>query len=95
LKFDLRLYILFAGTNPLRIFLFKDGLARFATHSYEKPSQSNLSDVFMHLTNFSVNKNNPDFIFNDNEENEDKGHKRSLRCIFKMLEEKGVNTSAI
>jgi len=49
----------------------------------------------MHLTNFSVNKNNPDFIFNDNEENEDKGHKRSLRCIFKMLEEKGVNTSAI
>jgi len=87
LKFDLRLYVLLAGTDPLRIFLFNDGLARFATHRYHKPNSSNLQDVFMHLTNFSVNKNNTEFIFNDKEENEDKGHKRSMSSVFKMLED--------
>ena len=49
----------------------------------------------MHLTNFSVNKNNKDFIFNENKETEDKGHKRSIKSVFRLLEDKGVNTSAI
>jgi len=70
-------------------------LARFATHDYEKPSSMNLTDMFMHLTNFSVNKNNPEFIYNENEEGEGVGHKRSIKSVFKMLEMKGVNTNAI
>lgn len=34
LKFDLRIYVLLCGTNPMRIYMFNEGLARLATEQY-------------------------------------------------------------
>lgn len=62
LKFDMRLYVLLYGVNPLRIFLFKDGLVRLATEPYIKPNDDNLDNMFMHLTNYAINKNSDNFV---------------------------------
>lgn len=35
LKFDLRIYVLLMGVDPLKVFLFKDGLTRLATEPYK------------------------------------------------------------
>jgi tubulin polyglutamylase TTLL6/13 len=61
MKFDLRLYVLVTGTNPLRIFLSKEGLARLSTKLYEEVDDNNLSDLMMHLTNYAINKNSNKF----------------------------------
>jgi tubulin polyglutamylase TTLL6/13 len=68
LKFDLRIYVLVAGIDPLRIFVYEEGLARFATEEYRAPRSENLDNKFMHLTNYAINKENPNFIFNESVE---------------------------
>jgi len=41
-KFDLRVYVLVTSCDPLRIFVYEDGLGRFATLKYVDPSNNNL-----------------------------------------------------
>ncbi|EPY29288.1 tubulin tyrosine ligase, partial [Angomonas deanei] len=54
-KFDLRLYCVVTSFDPLRIFLFDEGLVRFAAEKYPGPDKE-LDNIHMHLTNYSVNK---------------------------------------
>ena len=58
LKFDFRIYCLLSSLSPLRMHLYKDGLARFCTEEYSEPNAKNLKLTYMHLTNSSLNKGN-------------------------------------
>jgi tubulin polyglutamylase TTLL6/13 len=40
-KFDIRIYVLVTSCDPLRAFIHRDGLARFATVPYSRPKQEN------------------------------------------------------
>uniref|UniRef100_A0A8B9PU60 Tubulin polyglutamylase TTLL13 n=1 Tax=Apteryx owenii TaxID=8824 RepID=A0A8B9PU60_APTOW len=64
-KFDMRIYVLVTSCDPLKIFVYKEGLARFATMRYIEPSSSNLDDICMHLTNYAINKHNENFVRDD------------------------------
>ena len=95
LKFDLRIYVLVYGCDPLRIFIYKEGLARLATEPYVPPATHNLKDQFIHLTNYAINKDSGDFVFNDNAEDASVGHKRSLTFVWKYIDEHGGNSNEL
>lgn len=59
------MYVLITSCDPLRIWVFEEGLARFATAKYRLPTHSNTENSYMHLTNYAVNKFSRDFIVDE------------------------------
>ncbi|KAI8917215.1 tubulin-tyrosine ligase family-domain-containing protein [Powellomyces hirtus] len=56
-KFDIRLYVAVTSFEPLRVYLYGDGIVRFASERYSSSSKS-IRNRFIHLTNYSVSKRN-------------------------------------
>ena len=86
MKFDLRLYVLVVGIDPLRIYLSREGLARLSTKMYEEVDDVNLEDMTMHLTNYAINKHSNKFQPNRAAIVDSVGHKRSLKFTLKYLQ---------
>lgn len=86
-KYDLRVYVLVNGVNPLRVYVYKDGLARFCTEKYKKPDDKNIDNQCMHLTNYAINKVSENFVQNAGVNNDDVGSKRSLQAILDHIED--------
>jgi len=71
-KFDLRIYVLVTslgsgtgGDDPITAFIADEGMVRFCTEDYQKPDQENISDLLMHLTNYSLNKNSENYMHSE------------------------------
>lgn len=96
LKYDLRIYVLVNCVNPLRIYIHEEGLARFCTEPYRKPTARNLDNLYMHLTNYAINKFSDAYAQGDEESgDEESGHKRSLKAIMKILQLCGADSEKL
>jgi hypothetical protein len=51
--------VLVTSFEPLRCYVFQEGLTRFSTKNY---SMKNLSSRYAHLTNYSINKKSKNFV---------------------------------
>ena len=89
-KFDFRIYVLVTSCDPLRIYVYKDGLGRFATVPYHEPTSGNMSDVCLHLTNYAINKNSKAFVRDD-----ESGSKRRITTVNLWFEEHGYDVAKI
>ncbi|XP_074044136.1 putative tubulin polyglutamylase TTLL2 isoform X2 [Macrotis lagotis] len=85
-KCDLRIYVCVAGFQPLTIYLYQEGLVRFAT---EKFDLSNLKNICAHLTNSSINKTGASY--KKNKEGVGCGCKWTLSKFFVYLRNQGVD----
>jgi hypothetical protein len=80
----MRLYVLLKGIDPYpEIYLCREGMARFCTEDYEKPTFTNLKDLFSHLTNFTLNKDNENYVNKEDFMEEDSGTKRLVSNVLK------------
>ena len=90
LKFDLRIYIVMTSAFPLKLWMFNEGLTRFATEKY---TQNAYKNPFIHLTNYSINKKSKKFVKNEDSTEDNTGNKWSFSAFLKFLDMNKVDTS--
>ena len=93
LKFDLRLYVLVTNFDPLKIYVYNEGLVRFASEPYNLETIK--SNVYAHLTNYSINKKSENFVQNKNLSERDFGNKWSLSALQSHLERLGIDMKSV
>jgi tubulin polyglutamylase TTLL6/13 len=92
LKFDFRVYMLIVSLEPVRAYVYKDGLARFCTLKYVQPNKANLDSRFAHLTNYSLNKFSATFEHSDDGTS---GSKRRLGVVWEQLDSMGMDSEEL
>mmetsp|Transcript_28949 Transcript_28949/g.43695 ORF Transcript_28949/g.43695 Transcript_28949/m.43695 type:complete len:246 (+) Transcript_28949:421-1158(+) len=101
LKFDLRIYVAVTSFYPLRIYVYEEGLTRFATTKYERAAGTsadlnNKEGKYTHLTNYSLNKfNKKGFVQNTSADQDKQGSKWSLSALRELLRENGIDDKAV
>ncbi|TGZ56062.1 hypothetical protein CRM22_010230 [Opisthorchis felineus] len=93
-KFDVRIYAAVTSYEPLVLYVYEEGLVRFATVRYQ-PGFKHLRSQCMHLTNYSVNKKNFEFVHNDDANVEDYGNKWSLGALLRYLRSEGADVTGL
>ena len=81
-KFDLRIYVLITSWDPLKIFIYDEAMVRFATEEWDIQNATNYDNLYMHLTNYAINKENG-MIISENP-HEDVGHKRLFSTLINV-----------
>lgn len=88
-KVDLRVYVVCTSFDPLRLYVYNEGLVRFASQPYPTSDEAllaTLQDTFRHLTNFSINKKSSTYT---SSEKDDTGSKWSLHALKRYFVQQG------
>ena len=72
-KFDIRIYVFVTSMDPLKVYMYDDGIVRFATREYNSDPRS-LKQKDVHLTNYSINVKKKNFV-EPGDEDEDCRHR--------------------
>lgn len=89
-KFDIRLYVLIASCDPLRVYIYHDGLARLCTESFQPANDENKDNHFMHLTNYSINRAHTSNFQSSHDATEGSvGSKRTLSALLDTMRREG------
>ncbi|XP_070159116.1 tubulin polyglutamylase TTLL5 [Polyergus mexicanus] len=93
-KCDLRLYVAVTNYDPLLIYLYEEGLVRFAAVKYDGGNQY-IWNPCMHLCNYSINKFHVDYIKSEDPDAENIGHKWTLSALLRHLRSMGQDTESL
>ena len=93
-KFDLRFYVSVTSIDPLRIYIYNNGLVRLATEPYEQ-NKNDFSKLTAHLTNFSLNRKSESFQTTNDISNDGQGNKWSHHPFWPFLSSHGFDCNKI
>ena len=94
LKYDFRLYVLITGLNPLKLYLYKEGIIRFATEEYSLDINK-IDESFIFLTNVYTNEKNENKYKKPKNPDTEEGSKWSLKAYKNYCLKNGINFDEI
>ena len=92
-KYDLRVYVLVTSFNPLIVYVYKDGLVRLCVDDYTI-SLDTLKNLYIHLTNTSLNDKSEKFLINNDPDSEF-GNTWTIKTLRKHFENEGFDFDEI
>lgn len=92
-KYDMRIYVLITGFQPLRIYLYQEGLVRIAADEYNLNLDS-IDNKFSHLTNTAINIHNKNYI-DPKSEMDESANKWNLKTYRNYLKKQNVDVELL
>lgn len=83
-----RVYALIASAEPLRAYVYSEGVVRFAPEPYD-PRPDRLADVAMHVTNTALHKGHPGLVVSQDSKAEDQGAIWTLSAMLRRMRAEG------
>ena len=94
LKYDFRVYVLITGLFPLKLYLYKEGIIRFATEEYSLDIKK-IDQSFAYLTNVEHNKKNTDKYKIAKDPDTEEGSKWSFKVFKNYCKKNGIDFNKI
>lgn len=93
-KGHLRIYVLITQAQPLRAYVYREGLVRFAPEPYDlRPDR--LGEVSMHVTNTAQHEGHPGLVISQDPDRENEGAIWSLSAFMRQVEQDGGDPAAL
>ena len=93
-KGHLRIYALVTSPQPLRAYVYTEGIVRFAPEPYDlRPER--LSEVAMHVTNTALHLGHPGLTISEDAARDDVGVIWSLSALFRRMAVDGHDVAAV
>ena len=93
-KYDFRIYILVTGLAPFRMYIYQEGLVRFASEEYSTDIKD-LKENYRHLTNISLNKKNKKSFVVANEVDTEEGNRWSFQAYKEYCKRNNIDFNYI
>jgi len=93
-KAHMRIYGLITSVDPLRFYVYDDGIVRLAPRPYGR-GEGWLGQVDMHVTNTALHRNNPLLEVDQDARREDAGHVWSLKAYLRQIAADGHDAEAV
>lgn len=93
-KGHLRIYGLITTVQPLRAYVYTEGIVRFAPQRYD-PRPEHLADVAMHITNTALHHGNPALVISADAGKDDVGNIWSLSALLRRMAAEGFDAKTV
>jgi Flp pilus assembly protein TadD len=85
-----RIYGLITSADPLRAYVYSEGIVRIAPELYD-PSPDRAGGPSMHITNTALHLDHPDLVISQDPAQEDTGAIRSLSALLRRMTADGLD----